>query len=403
MSIQVEAKKIYDLENCFVLCREVDILNGVEKLSPRQEYATNTVKGRKADEQGTAFLSRVVRSGVNEEATHTERAIKETASLLEYLNLDSSSQDILLGNVQLRDIAKARQVLETLTPVDQQSFMPTEQTMMPYSVVDELGITNHGRYGEHILRSELFEKSAIPKELQDIILTVVRYHADTKGSQYLPLDDKALEYKTIDIIMSDLEEQRRFMSLNNEILQAVDSFDLHSKVLAGIQTQVRDSFGIDVYSGDTVASLADSWGLSPERLRDFNKMPAGLVVPDKKLIRVPMDEVPEERLEFPKDIQEMVANDSFPPMAEFMNHPRYNDLTYTLWRITHAIRNISFIPMLQRILDVKVLDKELEMHPPRYQKIMAPWFKLAEEEIGVRIAGSKSKVLAPRTAVREGK
>ena len=401
MLLHVEAKRIYDLERDYILTKANKVAKHPEELTPRQKYALKHIRGKKQDEKEEEFVLRLTKTYDKEKNEHTDRTVNEAKGLAPYLNLNGLNERLMLGTIQLHDVDRTRQAFETLTHVDQQSYMPSSQTEVPYKTVDEFEITGHGRHGSHILTTELLPKSAIPKEFWHIISTVVKYHANLTDNPYVPITDDDLDLKSIETILQNPELTSRYMSLVNEILQAVDSFDLHNKVLCGLQTQVRDSFGIDVYDGDTTKALAESWGVTPKLLCDFNGMPFTSEIPNKKIIRIPFAEVPLEQLEFPNDIVEMYNNDTFPAMNELMQHRRYNDLTYALWRIA-TLRNISLKPMLKKIQDDKVLDQELSMIPERYQPLIKPYTEKATEEIDERINSGKSKVIAPRMPKRKG-
>ena len=400
MKLYEEASKIfYGHKDCVLAS-----LDEIKKLTPIQRFSVNSRNKSdiNADEEIAKFRENVL-SLVNNKVEHTKRGVCDIEELFKLFPSLSYDYVDLAKTVELfHDIGRFMQAIETGTHVDGDSYNVQRHNERGFSYpITEQGITDHGRHGAHLLvNGGLLNQSKIPYEYWEVIYNVVKYHMNGNGKTFdiTPMNDDMFNGLSTKEVATEKALRDKFLTLYFQTVKAVDDFDLHNKILNGeIPILGRKTFGLDVNGGDSVAKLANRWGIAEEQLRETNKLESNEELETGAIVRIDPLLVPQEKFQIADDYADMYYTDTLGTnLPALQNRNDYTFLNAQIFRLS-TLRNISFLPILQNILDSGMLDKMFELYPDKYKPIMEPFFDYAKKETTDRIEKSPSKIYVSRT------
>ena len=380
----------------------------IETLTPIQRFSVGLKSNSESSTEEELLKFREIILGLTDnKIVHTQRGVNDITELFKiFPSLSESYVDLAKTVELLHDTGRFMQGLETGTHVDGDSYNIAlhKERKITYDIAQS-GITDHGKHGAYLLHDKgLLKQYGIPSDYWEVIYNVVKYHVSAKGLPFSieRLDEKVFSGASLKEVANNIVLRDKFLTLYYQTVKAVDDFDLHNKVLNGeIPILGRKTFGLDVNEGDTVRKIADRWGITPDELRETNRLGKTEELQNGAIVRIDPLLVPAEKFKIANDYATMYYTDTLGTnLPALQNRPDYTFLNAQIFRLS-TLRNIEFIPILQNILDNGILDKMFELYPDKYKSIMNPFFTYAKKETNERIAKSKSKIYAPRTVNNE--
>lgn len=390
LTLYDNAKRVFDNHVTYIL----ESSSQVKTLTRIQRRSLNLNETELTSEADIFLFRDKVLALTQNKIAHTERGVNDIAELFKIFPGLAEEYTDLAKTIELfHDIGRFMQALESCTFADGASYNNESYQSQ--------GITDHGRHGEQILRTGgMLEKAGIPLDYWEVIYNVVKYHVHANG---IPFNmemqgEKVFFGNSLRSIAKDELARNKFMTLYYQAVTAVDNLDVQRNVLlSGANSLVRKEIGISVREGDTISSIAERWGITEVELKEYNGLETDKLAVGTRL-RINSEIIPAEKFQIDDDYATKYMTDTLGTnLPALQRCPKYTFLSAQIFRL-HLLRNIAFVPVLQKILDSGMLDKLFELYPDKYKAIMAPFFDFAKEETLARINESITGMYAARTA-----
>lgn len=355
-------------------------------LNSMQQYTVSKLKMRNPSltDDSVSLYKQDYKNRIKGKTDHIYRVTSGMEGMFKQLELGEDFIELSKVTGILHDVGRYEQYAQTSTFVDGDSYSK-HPAFINYS--------NHAEHGADIIKENNY--FGIPRGCDRIVYEAVKHHADAKLPKGLQkrMSENLFFGKSIEEIVSCGGENFELLaSLYAQSIIDVDEFDLFNQILIGNIPIVRQDFGLDFLEGDTVEYFSQVWGISPDKLREYNKIPVGQQMKPNSIIRIPTELVPMENFQLSDEAISLFKEDKLPSLKELQARKDYSFLFAQVFRLS-LLRKINFVSMLKDIKEKDVLQRILDMYPDKYKEIMNPIFKYANDElIDARINNGVSKL-----------
>jgi len=295
---------------------------------------------------------------------HTMRMIEQVIKINENLGIKIDLNQIIKVAVLYHDIGRIRQSTWSNTFNDN----IYKKMNMPYN--------NHGEDGYEIFLNNDFN---IDDKYIPIISQTILHHQDhhTQPNLNYKLDNldsiNINNIATGNFTLNDAEW--KITSLIVQLVADIDKTDILYQHLSSDFEMIRDY----VYdnSKDTLDSISKNWSVSKKEIIEYNKLDEKTYKPQR--IKIPIANMPIEKLDPPQYMKEMFYDNSWPELKELIQDKHWNFISMLWWRLSHFLNQISFSSTLINIEESKLLEQIYEKIPLRLRPLVDEAFTYAKE------------------------
>lgn len=236
---------------------------------------------------------------------------------------------------------------------------------------------NHGEDGYEIFMNNDFNVS---EKYIPIIGKTILHHVDHQNEPRLNYQfDSDLKDTDIDSVatgkleLNDAEWQ--VASLIVQLVADIDKTDILYQHLTEDFEMIRDY----VYDNslDNLDNISIKWDVNKSEIIEFNKIDESSYQPRK--IKIPIQNMPIEKLEVPEYMKKMFYNNSWPKLEVLIQDENWNFITILWWRLSYFINSISFSSTLINIEENKLLEQIYEKIPIRLRPLIEEAFEYSKE------------------------
>lgn len=314
---------------------------------------------------------------------HTIRMIEQIVKVNESLGLRVDLDLVIKVAALYHDIGRIRQATWCNTFGDS-----------IYKKMDR-PFNNHGEEGYDIFINNDFnvDDRYIPI-IGEIILHHQDYHTQSKLNYKFDSDLKDINIDNIitgNFQLNDAEWQ--IASLIVQLVADIDKMDILYQHLSSDFEMIRDY--VSDRSMDKLDNISKKWGVSKNEILEYNKIEERNYQPQE--LRIPVKNMPIEKLELPSYMQHRFYNNSWPQLQQLVQEDDWNFITMLWWRLSHFLNEISFTATLVNIHESKLLEQIYERIPLRYKSLVEDAFEASQEVlVEDRIERNKGRVYLKR-------
>lgn len=298
---------------------------------------------------------------------HTMRVVEDVMKMSEKMGI----------NIDFNNVLKVAALLHDIGRFDQATWNNSFSDAC-YKNVE--GINNHAQAGYHILfKDNKIEDYNINKKYYQALGSVVYNH----GNPVLK-DDLAVRLENVNQLDVGLLTGSEILNENEKIIVAtlvqmvrdVDMLDILYQHLTGEFPVIRPDITYDVM-GDTIEKIAEYWGISPKEILEYNNITEKELM-DLSSIKIPVTNVPKEKLTVPNDIKQRFFSNDDIDLREIMDRRDWTFITGMWWRLNHFLNNINFTSNLQLVYEKQLLQDIYNKYPEEYKFLVKDAFDYAQ-------------------------
>ena len=296
---------------------------------------------------------------------HTIRMIEQVINTNELLGFRTSLGLVLKVAVLYHDIGRMRQATWSNTFNDNIYVRMNK----PFK--------NHSEDGYDIFMNNDFN---VDKRYIPVVGNSILHHQDLHTKPRLNykymgnLNDISID----DIVTGKIElndSEWQIVSLITQLVADIDKSDILYQHLSDDFKMIRDY----VYdnSRDTLDNIALKWEVSKNEIIEYNKIDENNYEPGR--IKIPIKNMPINKLEPPQYMKEMFYNNSWPELKVLIQDENWNFICILWWRLSHFLNEISFTSTLINIEESKLLDEIYKKIPVRLRPLVDEVFEYSKE------------------------
>lgn len=254
---------------------------------------------------------------------------------------------------------------------------------------------NHGEEGYDIFMNNDFE---VEDRYIPIIGESILHHQDlhTQPKLNYRYNSSLKDINVNDIVTGNLElnsAEWQVVSLITQLVADIDKTDILYQHLSEDFDMIRD-YVFD-NSRDSLDNISKNWGVSKKEIVEYNKIDENKYEPRR--IKIPIENMPIEKLEPPQYMKEMFYNNSWPELRVLIQDKNWNFICILWWRLSHFLNEISFSSTLINIEESKLLEQIYEKIPGRLRPLVDEAFEYAKEVfVNGRIKENKGNIYLKR-------
>lgn len=296
---------------------------------------------------------------------HTMRMIEQVINTNEILGFRTSLGLVLKVAVLYHDIGRMRQATWSNTFNDNIYVRMNK----PFK--------NHSEDGYDIFMNNDFN---VDKRYISVVGNSILHHQDlhTKPRLNYRYTGNLNDISIDDIVTGKIElndSEWQIVSLITQLVADIDKSDILYQHLSDDFKMIRDY----VYdnSKDTLDNIALKWEVSKNEIIEYNKIDENNYEPGR--IKIPIKNMPINKLEPPQYMKEMFYNNSWPELKVLIQDENWNFICILWWRLSHFLNEISFTSTLINIEESKLLDEIYKKIPVRLRPLVDEVFEYSKE------------------------